>query len=59
MVLRFCGLTRLPSARTVVNCLKQFTAPAIEALPRLNSELMCEPTAEEPSDSPRGTKEIR
>jgi hypothetical protein len=42
MVLRFCGLTRLPSARTVVNWLKQFTAPAVEALRRLNSELVCD-----------------
>jgi len=39
---RFCGLTRIPSDRTVVNWLKQFTQTSLRALMRLNSELLYE-----------------
>jgi Transposase DDE domain group 1 len=37
---RFCGLARIPSDRTVVNWLKQFTQTSLHALARLNSELL-------------------
>jgi Transposase DDE domain group 1 len=36
---RFCGLTRIPSDRTVVHWLKQFTQAALGARARLNREL--------------------
>jgi len=39
---RFCGLSRIPSDRTVVNWLKQFTQTSLRALLRLNSELLFE-----------------
>jgi len=39
---RFCGLSRIPSDRTVVNWLKQFTQSSLRALMRLNSELLYE-----------------
>jgi len=39
---RFCGLSRIPSDRTVVNWLKQFTQASQRALMRLNSELLYE-----------------
>ena len=39
---RFCGLSRIPSDRTVVNWLKQFTQTSLRALMRLNSELLYE-----------------
>jgi Transposase DDE domain group 1 len=39
---RFCGLSRVPSDRTVVNWLKQFTQTSLDALMRLNQELLCE-----------------
>jgi len=39
---RFCGLARIPSDRTVVNWLKQFTLTSLSALMRLNSELLYE-----------------
>ena len=42
---RFCGLSRIPSDRTVVNWLKQFTQTSLHALMRLNSELLCEQIA--------------
>ncbi len=42
---RFCGLTRIPSDRTVVNLLKQFTQTSLHALARLNSELLYEQIA--------------
>ena len=42
---RFCGLARIPSDRTVVNWLKQFTQPSLRALMRLNSELLYEQIA--------------
>lgn len=37
---RLCGLSRIPSDRTVVNWLKQFTQSSLRALTRLNSELL-------------------
>ena len=43
---RFCGLTRIPSDRTVANWLKQFTQTSLRALARLNSELLYEQIAE-------------
>src|SRR5271169_1717698 len=39
---RFCGLTRIPSDRTVVNWLKQFTQTSLRGLMCLNSELLYE-----------------
>jgi DDE family transposase len=39
---RFCGLSRIPSDRTVVNWLKQFTQASLHALMRLNRELLYE-----------------
>lgn len=39
---RLCGLARIPSDRTVVNWLKQFTQTSLRALARLNSELLYE-----------------
>lgn len=37
---RLCGLARIPSNRTVVNWLKQFTQASLGALMRINSELL-------------------
>src|SRR6202165_5732305 len=37
---RLCGLARIPSDRTVVNWLKQFTQASLRALARVNSELL-------------------
>jgi Transposase DDE domain group 1 len=42
LVARLCGLARIPSDRTVVNWLKQFTQEALQALITLNSELLYE-----------------
>jgi Transposase DDE domain group 1 len=42
LFVRFCGLTRLPSDRTVVNWLKQFSQASLGALARLNRELLDE-----------------
>jgi hypothetical protein len=42
---RFCGLSRIPSDRTVVNWLMQFTQTSLRALMRLNSELLYEQIA--------------
>ena len=39
---RSCGLARIPSDRTVVNWLKQFTQRSLRTLMRLNSELLYE-----------------
>ena len=39
---RLCGLSRIPSDRTVANWLKQFTHSSLRALTRLNSELLYE-----------------
>jgi Transposase DDE domain group 1 len=40
---RLCGLRRIPSDRTVVNWLKQFTQTSLRALARLNSQLLYDP----------------
>ena len=37
---RLCGLARMPTDRTVVNWLKQFTQASLRALVRINSELL-------------------
>jgi hypothetical protein len=42
---RFCGLSRIPSDRTVVTWLKQFTQTSLRGLMRLNSELLYEQIA--------------
>jgi hypothetical protein len=42
---RFCGLARIPSARTVANWLKSFTRRSIAALARLNSDLVIDQIA--------------
>jgi hypothetical protein len=39
---RLCGLSRIPSDRTVVNWLKQFTQTSLRALRQLNCELLYE-----------------
>jgi Transposase DDE domain group 1 len=39
---RLCGLARIPTDRTVVNWLKQFTQASLTALVRINSELLFE-----------------
>lgn len=40
LVARFCGLARIPTARTVGNWLRQFTHASIAALAQLNHELV-------------------
>ena len=42
LLARLCGLSRIPSDRTVVNWLKQFTQSSLRTLMRLNSELLYE-----------------
>src|SRR6202043_3078446 len=42
---RCCGLSHIPSNRTVVNWFKQFTQTSLRALMRLNSELLYEQIA--------------
>lgn len=42
LVLRLCGLKRMPTRQTVVNWLKQFTMEKLQALIRVNSELLHE-----------------
>src|SRR5919108_2933454 len=42
LVARFCGLARLPTARTVSNWLKQFTQATLTPLVRLNHDLVVE-----------------
>jgi hypothetical protein len=42
LVARFCGLTRLPTARTVSNWLKQFTQATLAPLVQLNHDLVVE-----------------
>src|ERR1700752_100213 len=39
LISRFCGLARLPTSRTVVNWLKQFTQTTLPPLVQLNQEL--------------------
>jgi hypothetical protein len=43
---RFCGLARIPSDRTVVNWLKQFTPSSVRALMRISSALLYEQIAQ-------------
>ena len=40
LLARFCGLARLPTARTVVNWLKQFTQATLAPLVQLNQDLV-------------------
>jgi hypothetical protein len=42
---RFCGLARIPSARTVVNWLKSFTRRTVASLVRLNRDLVLDQIA--------------
>jgi hypothetical protein len=42
LVARLCGLARIPTDRTVVNWLKQFTQAALQAVITLNSALLYE-----------------
>jgi hypothetical protein len=42
LVARFCGLARLPTARTVSNWLKQFTQATLAPLVQLNHDLVVE-----------------
>jgi hypothetical protein len=42
LIARFCGLARVPSARTVVNWLKQFTQTTLAPLVQLNQDLVLE-----------------
>jgi hypothetical protein len=42
LVARFCGLARLPTARTVSNWLKQFTQTTLAPLVQLNHDLVVE-----------------
>jgi hypothetical protein len=42
LVVRFCGLARLPSSRTVSNWLKQFTQATLAPLGELNHDLVVE-----------------
>lgn len=42
VVLRLCGLKRMPTDRTVTNWLKQFTQKSLQALISVNSELLYE-----------------
>ena len=43
---RLCGLARIPTDRTVVNWLKQFTQASLRALVRINSELLFDQIAQ-------------
>jgi hypothetical protein len=45
LVARFCGLARLPTARTVSNWLKQFTQTTLAPLVELNHDLVVETLA--------------
>jgi hypothetical protein len=40
LVRRFCGLARVPTARTVGNWLRQFTRTTLTALSRLNHDVV-------------------
>ena len=56
LVARLAGLARIPTDRTVVNWLKQFTQEALQALITLNSELLYEQL--ERLDLPRLTIDV-
>src|SRR5262245_5775094 len=42
LITRFCGLARIPSPRTIVHWLKQFTQSALAPLVQLNQDLVLE-----------------
>ena len=46
LVQRFCGLARVPTARTVGNWLRTFTRTTLTALSRLNHELVTDAVAQ-------------
>src|SRR5437016_766690 len=45
LIARFCGLARIPTARTVANWLRQFTTATLAPLVQLNHELVTEAIA--------------
>src|SRR5712692_5961450 len=45
LIARFCGLTRLPTARTMGNWLRQFTQATLAPLVQLNSDLVTDAIA--------------
>ncbi len=45
LIARFCGLARIPTARTVANWLRQFTTATLAPLVQLNSDLVTEAIA--------------
>ena len=56
LVARLCGLARIPTDRTMVNWLTQFTQEALQALITLNRDLLYEPL--ERLDLPRLTIDV-
>jgi len=56
LVARLCGLARIPTDRTMVNWLTQFTQEALQALITLNRDLLYEPL--ERLDLPRLTIDL-
>jgi hypothetical protein len=56
LVARFCGLARIPTDRTVVNWLKQFTQETLQGLITLNRDLLYEHLAR--LDRPRLTIDV-
>jgi hypothetical protein len=56
LVQRFCGLGRVPTARTVGNWLRTFTRTTLTALSRLNHELVTDAVAQ--LDLPRLTIDV-
>ena len=45
LIARFCGLARIPTARTVANWLRQFTTATLTPLVQLNSDLVTDAIA--------------
>src|SRR5207249_10290177 len=45
LIARFCGLARIPTARTVGNWLRQFTTATLAPLVQLNHELVTDAIA--------------
>ena len=45
LIARFCGLARIPTARTVANWLRQFTTATLAPLVQLNADLVTEAIA--------------
>ena len=56
LVMRFCGLARLPTRRTVANWLRQFTQETLAPLVALNRDLVTEALAR--LDLPRVTIDV-